>query len=147
MCNRETYADTRASFSKLLQDTFNDMLYQLQKDGKCSGDYENSKWPVEERLNMGQDRLSEHLDDLHDFLTTYSKKVNSDELFKFLTSQKVAYLRKELKRAELPETNMDQKKKKKSECVDALYDYAISEKGGYQPTGYTGDIPTERADI
>ena len=57
MVDKSTFDATRDALIKFEVEPFVAMIDQIKSDGKCSGDFDDAKWPRNERLVSGQKHL------------------------------------------------------------------------------------------
>ena len=57
MVDKSTFEATRNALIKFEVEPFVAMIKQIKSDGKCSGDFDDAKWPRNERLVSGQKHL------------------------------------------------------------------------------------------
>ena len=147
MVDKSTFDATRDALIKFEVDPFVAMIDQIKSDGKCSGDFDDKKWPRNQRLVSGQDHLvNEGLPSLVKFqeqcrASALAARTPVDPLLVFLSSSKVwkvLQLRAEATRRGIslidPETKSSRLRKSLIACIHAhaleTKDYPI----GYSPS-------------
>ena len=144
MVDKSTFDATRDALIKFEVEPFVAMIDQIKSDGKCSGEFDDAKWPRNERLVSGQKHLVQiGLPSLDKFqkqcrASALAARIPVDPLLVFLSrkSMKVEQLRLEATRRGIslidPETKSSRLRKSLIACIHAD---ALRTKD--YPTGYS----------
>ena len=131
MVDKSTFAETRDELIKFEVEPFVATIEQIKSDGKCSGNFDDAKWPRNERLVSGQKHLVElGLPSLDMFqkqcrASALAARIPVDPLLVFLSrkSMKVEQLRLEATRRGIslidPETKKSRSRKSLIACIHA----------------------------
>ena len=148
MVDKSTFDATRDALIKFEVEPFVAMIDQIKSDGKCSGDFDDAKWPRNERLVSGQKHLVEiglpSLDKLQKQCraSALSARVPVDPLLAFLKRReqwKVEQLKPEATRRGIslidPETKRLRNRESLIACIhaDALATKVMTK---VYPSGY-----------
>ena len=149
MVDKSTFDATRDALIKFEVEPFVAMIDQIKSDGKCSGEFDDAKWPRNERLVSGQKHLVEiGLPSLDKFqkqcrasaLAAPTTRIPVDPLWAFLSKWKVQeQLKPEAIRRGLSLTDPETKKARlKQSFIACIHEHILATKA--YPLGFSPEV-------
>jgi len=132
--DKPAFADTKSKVCDFITRPLKEMIDQIAKDGKCSGNFADEQWPREKIVSLaeGQAKLEETcLPSLQAHLESVGqerKVAMPEDLRTFLKS---SFMTTDHLKDECRRRGINHSKKKRSDLADAVADHAAENPGGF----------------